>query len=79
MSIVGQANNEGQLLLKLILVREAALIDARNHLIQQVEDIDLCIIVADPGVLEVGRGRLELGELLQVLDRRDARVLVKGD
>lgn len=79
MTVKGLARNEGHLLLKLVLIRELPSLYVDDHRVEQGNNIDGVICVALAGVLDVAECRLELAELLEVLDRRDADVCVEGD
>ena len=79
MAIEGFGGDQGQLLLELILVLEAGIVDLLGRLVQQGNDVDGGIRITVAGLLEVAEGRVELGELLEVLDDGDADVGEEGD
>lgn len=79
MTVEGQTRDKGHLLLKLVLILILSLLDLDNHLVEHANNIDGSICVACPGVLDVAESRVELAELFEVLDSRDADVCVEGD
>jgi hypothetical protein len=78
-TIKGFGDDQGQLLLELVLVLEASIVDLLGRLVQQGNDVDGGIRIAVSGVLEVAEGRVELGELLEVLDDGEADFGEEGD